>query len=162
MNQSTQMNIDLTIKAKGIANRINNEIANLFNQTDFVSTERKGNIISIKFIKDKKTYELDLEKDYPFKPPVNIKYNGNSYKKSLLNYSEKVQKILKRDYFMECLCCNTLLCGANWMPSCNICHIINEMDKIIKIQKEIIIKILCDEIRFRYLCYFAEFEKYLF
>lgn len=162
MNQSNQMNIDLGIKAKGIANRINNEIANLFNQTDFVSSERKENAISIKIIKDKNIYELDLEKDYPFKPPVNIKYNGNNYKKSLFNYSLKSKKILKSYYFMECLCCNTLLCAGNWTPACNICHIINEIDKIKKIQKEIIIRILCDEIRVKYLCYFAEFEKYLF
>ena len=162
MNQSTQMNTDLGIKAKGISNRINNEIANLFNQSDFVLSERKVNAISIKVIKDKNTYELDLEKDYPFKPPVNIKYNGKDYKRSLHNYSEKAQKILKHDYFMECLCCNTVLCGGNWTPACNICHIINEMDKIKKIQKKIIIKILCDEIRVKYLCYFAEFEKYLF
>jgi hypothetical protein len=163
MNQSKQMNTDLSIKATGIPNRINNEIANLFNQSDFVSSERKGTSISLKIKQGKNTYELDLPSDYPFKTPVNIKYNGNCYKKSLFNHSEKVQKILKTQYHMECLCCNTLLCGSNWMPTMNICHLINEIDKIIKIQKEIIIRLLCDEIRVKYLlCTFAEFEKYLF
>ena len=161
MNQSNKMNTDLGVKVRGIPNRINSEIINLFNQSDFVSSERKGTSISIKVIKEKNTYEFDLQKDYPFKPPVNIKYNGDDYKKSLFNYSEKMTKILKRNYFMECLCCNTLLCGTNWIPTCNISHIINEIDKITKIQNEVLIILLCDEIREKYLCTFAYFEKYL-
>ena len=156
------MNTDLNNKAKGIANRINNEIANLFNHSNSVLTERNEKSISITIVKEKNTYELDLPSDYPFKSPVNIKYNGSDYKKSLFNYSEKVQKILKRHYYMECLCCNTLLCAANWMPTFNISHIINEVDKITKIQKEVIIRLLCDEIRYKHLCSFAEFEKFLF
>jgi hypothetical protein len=162
MNQSTQMNTDLSIKARGIANRINSEIANLFNQSDFVSSERKGTSILITVINKKKKYEMELPSDYPFKPPKNIKFNGDIYKKSIFNYSEKFRKILKNKYHIECLCCNTLLCGTNWTPACNICHIINEIDKITKIQKEIIIILLCDEIRYKYFCTFAEFEKYLF
>ena len=162
MNQSNQMNTDLSVKARGISNRINSEILNLFNQSDFVSSERKGTSILIKVIKGENTYEFDLQKDYPFKPPVNIRCNGNNYKRSLHNYSENFRKILKNKYHMECLCCNTVLCGTNWTPACNSTHIINEMDKIIKIQKEIIIIILCDDIRSKYLCTFAEFEKYLF
>ena len=116
---------------------------------------------TIKVVKEKNTYELDLQSDYPFKPPINIRYNGIDYKKGLFNYSEKVQKILKKKYCMECLCCNTVLCGSNWTPATNISHLINEMDKITKIQKEIIIIILCDEIRGKFNCYFADFEKYL-
>lgn len=162
MNISNKMNTDLGVKVRGIANRINSEIANLFNQTDFVSSERKGTTIRIKVIKGENIYEFDLHKDYPFKPPNNIRYNGDNYKKSLFNYSEKFRKILKNKYHIECLCCNTLLCGSIWTPACNSSHIINEIDNIIQIQKEIIIILSCDEIREKYSCYFAEFEKYLF
>ena len=163
MNQSKLMNTDLGVKVRGIPNRINREIINLFNQSDFVSSERKGTSISIKVIKEKNTYEFDLQKDYPFKPPVNIKYNGDIYKKSLSNYSENFRKILKNKYHIECLCCNTLLCGTNWTPACNTSHIINEIDKITKIQEEVMIILICDEIRKeKKLCTFAEFEKYLF
>lgn len=155
------MNTDLSIKAKGISNRINNEIANLFNQSEFVSSKRNKNLITIRFIKQENNYQLDLPSDYPFKIPINIKYNGIDYKKSLFTYSDKIKQILKNKYYMDCLCCNTLLCAANWMPSMNLCHIINEMDNMSKIKKEIKIIIICDEIRKKYLCYFAEFEKYL-
>jgi hypothetical protein len=163
MNQSKKMNTDLSVKVRGIPNRINSEIINLFNQTDYVSSERKATSIILTVIKDKNKYEMELQSDYPFKPPKNIKYNGNDYKRSLFNYPEKFRKILKRNYFIDCLCCNTLLCGTNWTPACNSSHIINEIDKIIKIQKEVVIRLLCDEIRKeKKLCIFAEFEKYLF
>jgi hypothetical protein len=162
MNQSKQMNTDLSVKVRGISNRINSEIINLFNQTDYVSSERKGTSVLIKVIKGENIYEFAFQKDYPFKPPINIKFNGDIYKKSLFNHCEKYRKILKNKYHMECLCCNTVLCGTNWTPACNSSHIINEMDKITKIQKEVIIILVCDEIREKYLCTFAEFEKYLF
>lgn len=163
MNQSKQMNTNLGIKAKGISNRINNEIANIFNQSSFVSTERKENsLISVKVVKGKNIYDFDLTHDYPFHPPKNIMINGNNYKQSLNNYSDTFKIVLKKNYGMECLCCNTILCGANWTPACNICHVINEIDTITKIKKEVVIRILCDKIRHKYHCYFAEFEKYLF
>jgi len=162
MNQTKEMNVDLSIKAKGTANRINSEINNVFNQSDFVSMERNETSILVKVVREKNVYEFELQKDYPFKAPINIKYNNREYRKSLYNYSVKVHKILKKRYFMDCFCCNTILSGYNWTPACNISHIINEINKITKIQKEIIIIILCDEIRYKNNCCFAEFEKYLF
>ena len=74
MNQSKQMNTDLGVKVRGIPNRINSEIANLYNQSDFVSSERKENSILITVIKGKNKYEFELSNDYPFKPPKNIIY----------------------------------------------------------------------------------------
>jgi hypothetical protein len=156
------MNTDLSLKVKGIPNRINSEIINLFNQSDLVSSERKAKSILITVIKEKNKYELELSDDYPFKPPKNIIYNGINYKQSISNYSEKIRKILKNKYHINCLCCNTLFCGTNWTPACNISHIINEIYKFSKIKKEIRIIILCDEIRSKFNCCFAEFEKYLF
>jgi len=159
-----QLNTNLSIKATGIANRINNEIAHLFNQFDFVSTERKESSILIKVIKGKNTYEINLQYDYPFRPPSNIIYNGINYKQCLSHCPPKIQKILKNKYNINCLCCDTIICNSNWMPSMNTCHIINEIDKFIKIKKEIKIILLCDEIRTKYRCLseFADFEKYLF
>ena len=42
------LNTDLNIKSKGISARINNEINNLFNQSELVSSERKENTILLK------------------------------------------------------------------------------------------------------------------
>jgi hypothetical protein len=162
MNQSKQMNTDLSIKVKGIPNRINSEIINLFNQSDSVSSERKGTSILIKVIKDKNKYEMELPNDYPFKPPKNILYNENNYKQSLLNCPLRIRKILKNKYYINCLCCDIIICGSNWTPAMNTSYIINEIEKFTKIKKEIKIILLCDEIRDKFNCCFAEFEKFLF
>ena len=53
MNKSNQMNTVLSVKVKEIPNRINSEITNLFNQSDFVSSERKAKSILITVIKGK-------------------------------------------------------------------------------------------------------------
>ena len=79
MNQSKKINTDLSVKIRGIPNRINSEIANLFNQCDFVSSERKEKSIIIKVIKGENKYEMELLYDYPFRPPKNIIYNGVSF-----------------------------------------------------------------------------------
>jgi len=156
------LNVDLSIKAKGIANRINSEFNNLFNQSELVSTYRIRDAISIKIVKDNNVYELILQHDYPFKCPESIYYNGVDYKKHLFSASQRIRKILKQKYNISCLCCDTVISGKNWTPAMNICYIINEIIKMTKIKKEIKFIILCDEIRDKYNCCFAEFEKYLF
>ena len=107
---------------------------------------------------------MELSNDYPFNPPKNIIYNGNNYKQSLSNYSQRIEIKLKNFYNIRCLCCDTIICGSNWLPSMNTSHIINEIYKFSKIKKEIKIRLICDEVRTKYRCLFefADFEKYLF
>jgi hypothetical protein len=156
------LNSDLSVKPKGIPNRINSEIINLFNQGIFVSAKRNKSFITIMFIKDENKYEIDLSHDYPFKPPKNIIYNGLHFKQSLSHWPHKAQSILKNKYNIDCLCCDTIISGSKWTPAINTSHIINEIDKLTKIKKEIKIILMCDTIRNKGKCYFAEFEKYLF
>lgn len=158
-----QFNTDLSIKPHGIPNRINSEINNLFNQCDYVSAERnKDKTIKIIVIKDKNKFEILLSDDYPFRPPKNILYNDINYKHSLSNAPKTIQDILKNKYHINCLCCDTIICGNNWMPAMNTSHVINEIIKLSNIKKEIKIILLCDIVRNKGKCYFAEFEKYLF
>jgi len=159
------LDTDLNNKSKGIKARINNEISHLFDQCRFVLSERNSNnTISLTIKKGKNTYDIVLPNDYPFKIPTNIRHNGRDYKKSLFIHSDKIKILLKRFYNIDCLCCNTIICGSSWMPTMNISLIINEIDKMSKIKKEIKIRLLCDEVRARYGCLFefADFEKYLF
>jgi hypothetical protein len=156
------LNTDLSVKPKGIPNRINSELNNLFNQGIFVSAKRNTTSITIIFIKDENNYEIDLSYDYPFKPPKNILYNGIHFKESLSRWPLKAQQILKNKYNIGCLCCDTIISGTKWTPAINTCHIINEIDKLTKIKKIIKIILTCDRVRNKGKCYFAEFEKYLF
>ena len=57
------LNVDLSNKAKGVPNRINSEINNVFNQSDFVSTERKETSILVKVIREKNIYNFQKSKN---------------------------------------------------------------------------------------------------
>ena len=156
------LDTNLDNKVKGPKARVNNEIIHLFNQCDYVSSNRNSNnTISLTVRRGKKKYELDFPKDYPFKIPTNVCYNGHDYKKSLFTSSEKIKNILKNIYHIDCLCCHTILC-SEWGPMNNVSQIINEMDKMTQFKKEIRIRLNCDMVRDKFRCYFAEFEKYLF
>ena len=162
INQINQLNTNLSIKQIGIKARINNEITHLFNQCQKVSAEHDNNTVLLKIKNNNKTYEMKLPPDYPFKSPINIYYNKINLKESLFKCPPRVKNILKRNYNLRCLCCDTIFCETNWIPTMNICYLINEIDKIIQIKKEIKIRISCDMIRDNFNCCFAEFEKYLF
>ena len=156
-----ELNEDLTKKVRGVEMRIHNEIANIFNQCQSVSYEwMTDKSIALTVRRNSNIYEIRL-KDYPFKIPTNVRYNGIDYKQSLMTSSDKIKNIMKTMYRVDCLCCSTILC-AEWTPVNNIAQILNEMDKMSRIKKEIRIRLNCDYVRDRYKCYFAEFEKYLF
>ena len=116
--------------------------------------------IVIQIIKGEKTYEMDLPKDYPFTIPTNVKVNGYDYKKSLVTSSPTILNYLKTKHNIECLCCSTILCSA-WGPCKNISNIINEINNVSIIKKDIQLRLICDIVRNKGKCYFAEFEKYL-
>ena len=161
-NQIIKLNTNLSIKQTGTKGRINNEIAILFNQCQKISAEHNNNDILLKIKNNNNTYEMKLPLDYPFRPPTNVLYNGINYKEKLSNSPERIKNILKYNYNVNCLCCDTLLCATNWIPTMNICNLINEIDKITQIKKEIKIRLSCHIIRDKFNCCFAEFEKYLF
>lgn len=165
MNQSNilnKLNTNITIKPSGMKIRINNEITHLFNQCQKVTVENDNNTILLKIKNNNKVYQMRLPSDYPFKLPTDILYNGINFKETLSNYPERIKNILKHYYNINCLCCDTIFFGKNWSPTINICYIINEIDKIIQIKKEIKIILSCEMIRDKFNCCFAEFEKYLF
>ena len=153
-------NTDISIKSTGIKARVNNEINNLFNQCEFISIERLQTGIAIKIIKNENIYEMVLLTDYPFTVPINVKVNGFDYKKSLFTSSNKILNYLKTIYNIKCLCCHTIIC-SEWTPCKNIGSIINEIIGFSKIKKEIKLRLICDMVRNKGKCYFAEFEKYL-
>ena len=103
---------------------------------------------------------MDLPTNYPFVIPTNVQVNGLDYKKSLFTCSYKILNYLKSIYKIECLCCSTILC-SEWTPGNNIGNIINEIIKMAKIKKDIQLRLICDMVRHKGKCYFAEFEKYI-
>lgn len=150
------------IKPKGCYRRLMNEITDLMIQCDSVKFTNVENGFNLDIMNDNNRYRLLIPKDYPFRIPQNVYYNDIDYKTLFYNNMIEVNKYLLKYYYKECFCCSSLLCAGNWTPCINICKIINEINENIRIMQEINYRILCDEIRYKYKCYFADIEKYLF
>ena len=113
--------------------------------------------ISINYTDDDKMYldiktqkgnilHFNISKDHPFKPPIleiqtthgsyNYREQLNAIPKSIYYYLYYPQDLFVRDKIDSfiskdsiCLCCKSLLCGANWSPAITIYNIINEIEQ---------------------------------
>lgn len=158
------LNTDLFFKEKGIKHRISCEINNLFLQcgnNDSVSIEPIDNKYMVKVILNNNTYKFVLPVSYPFKQPEEIFYNNNNYNKILSTNTDKIRYYLIKIYGKTCLCCSSLTCGVNWMPSIPLSALINEINTNVKLKKDLLLYILCDYIKIKYKCHFAYIESYL-
>ena len=153
---------DLSIKHKSHKMRLTSEFTNLIGQCDSLTYVHNNNGFDITIIIKNNVYKLFVSQDYPFKMPINVYYNGVEFNKYIYGDYLEIKKYLKKYYHIDCLCCRSLLCGSNWTPMINIAKIINEINDVVRIRKEITYRILCDQIRDKYRCYFVELEKYLF
>ena len=106
---------------KRIYNEINNskEIKN----AEFDEETRK-----LSFIHGKNnnyiTFIMPL--NYPFYPPKNFRMNYKHVNYHIMGNSTMIYKYFK----IDCICCYTILCTANWSPSVTIEKILKEYDLI--------------------------------
>ena len=150
------------IKPKGCMARLMNELSLIIMQSHSVTCTNINNGHNIEIQIDNNKYSLFLCADYPFKIPQNVCYNNIEYKTLLYDNRPEINKYLLKYYNKECFCCSSLLCGVNWSPCTNILKIINEINQNIKIKQEINYRLISDELRKKYKCYFVDFESYLF
>ena len=143
-----------------IKSRISNEINNLIFQCSSVKIEKEDNEYLITVKNNNNYYEILLPVDYPFKPPKYIYVNKVNYNQILCISEEKIKKYLFKFYCIKCLCCYSLI--NNWSPVRCLCNIINDIDYIITIKKKLYIKILCDQIKYKYGFEFLDIDEYLF
>ena len=54
------------------------------------------------------------------------------------------------------------MCADNWSPLYFMSHVINNIDNILKIKRELYLHILCEMIKYKYNCEFLYIDKYLF
>lgn len=145
-----------------IKSRISNEISNLIFQCSSVKIEKNDNEYLITVDNNNNTYEILLTVDYPFKPPKHIYVNKVNYNKILVISEEKIKKYLFKYYGIKCLCCYSIINNNNWTPIRFLCNIINDIDQVLNIKKNLYIKILCDKIKYKYGFQYLNIEEYLF
>ena len=102
-----------------------------------------------------------IDKKYPFSPPI-YHYNNHSYLHYLSLPSPKFVNVLKTLYNKSCLCCTSLYCKYNWSPAIKLHIFIDELSKIKKYKRNIVYKLLCDQIKRIFLNDDIPIERFLF
>jgi ubiquitin-protein ligase len=88
-----------------------------------------------------------LNENYPFVPPVvQIRNKNNQSYFSFMKMPNSNRMLQKLKIFTgnDCLCCNTILC--NWNPSYRIEKLMDEIERVNQIKRQIKYSILLDEI----------------
>ncbi len=109
-------------------------------------------------------------RSYPFKPPKNIKINYRDYNSFLKIYSlntiEQIREVYKKYYkkklIENCLCCSSISCFANWVPTMKIINVVKEIQTLKKIRRAIIDKLLASKIIKKYLINDFGFSEYFY
>ena len=164
---NTGLNTDLSLwrnncKNPSMKSRIISEIGNMMYQCDNINLKIINDEYNISIKYKNKIFDIILSNDYPFKIPLSVIVNGRDYRQILSTNEPKINEYLKKYYYIGCLCCFSIMCPDNWMPTYNISHVINDMMKNIRIKRELLLYILCDNIKIKYRCYFLNIEEYLF
>lgn len=139
--------------------RIMNEISELYSKNyDNISLIKENNN-DIVILRKKNEYKFVLDSSYPFNKPKFFYINNINYSK-ILSINIKLSRYLKKIYGIDCLCCNSLNCNSKWSPCNRLLHFIEEFNKNILIKKDIYQRYICDIIKKKYNCEFADIESY--
>lgn len=145
------------MESKHILKRIKREVellvsSNICLEDQFeINTDNNEYTVSIKNIIDNKNYEFKISNYHPFKPPklfINKKLITFHHDKIL---SEKFRGSLIKYTGIECFCCETILCSNNWCPHFTLKDIIDDINKYCDARHQIVIRIIVDVIKRKYL-----------
>jgi ubiquitin-protein ligase len=107
-------------------------------------------------------YGFIISSNYPFTPPK-IFFQNKPYLEFLkTSYEPNFRKIFKRIVGQECFCCHSVNCSGNWSPGLTLDKIIGEVKWIKNKRRQIIIKLLADKIKLRYLIDDINLDEWLF
>jgi len=118
-----------------------------------------GEVLIINIVLDKKTdiFTFHICNNYPFRAPKQVYINYKRYISYLKLESPKTlneikQVVLKhKNIMLDCLCCSSLACAAQWSPAIKFKNIINEFYYYKKIRRGIINKLFASKILNKYL-----------
>lgn len=145
------------ITIDGVRRRIKNEIEKLLKENICIEDDIKidkyndiGYSIEFKNLKDNKYYKFIISNYYPFNAPkiyINDKYILFYHQIKNLEFNI----LLKKYTGIECFCCETILCANNWSPIFTFNHILNDINRYKNARHEIIVRIIVDVIKRKYL-----------
>ena len=128
----------------------------------FNNDDKLDAIIHVKDRPKNRAYTFILENRYfPFRTPQTL-LNNKPFIEFLNTNSDYERNLLKQLYGIECFCCQSLNCPINWAPSITLNRIIDEIDMIFNIRKNILNKIIADKIKAKYLIEDIDLNSWLF
>jgi hypothetical protein len=71
-------------------------------------------------------------------------------------------KNLKKYTGIQCFCCETILCSNNWGPQFTIKNILDDINKYRDARREVIVRIIVDIIKRKYLIYDTNIIEWLY
>lgn len=156
---------DIDLNSTSLKRRLLNEIGTLYTQCSEIHVVKKDGGDIIHLTHNNHRYVFKITETYPFHPPKRITINGVPMKVAVSISENRFTPYLNKFYGGFCVCCMSVLGnGGLWGPAIRITHLINEIEMVIRMKKEILLRVLCDTIRDKYGCLadFADFESYLF
>lgn len=153
----------LLINMPSLRKRIKREINLLTNQnicvednvviksiTSYNTKNITDYMIEFKNLNDQKYYKFMVPLHYPFKPPklfINNKSINLYYKIDNIEFNNALIKYNK----LQCFCCNSLLCPEIWSPQFTFINILNDVNKVKTICREIAFRVIINVIKRKYL-----------
>lgn len=78
--------------------------------------------------KNKSSLYVELDKNYPFRPPTIVKINNKHYDHTSWSLTKNISDSILKDYNIKCLYCDSIMCANNWKPSLTIHDVIKEYE----------------------------------
>lgn len=152
----------ITLIPKSLNRRIKRECKEMENKCDECIVEYTdiGDIL-VSFKRKKYIYRFNLSINYPFIAP-RLTINGLNQNELFDLKTNRFRHILKYITGMDCLCCNTYLCGNNWSPGVTLERVIYQIEEYKTIKYKIFIKLILDKIKNKYLNRDIELDFWLF
>jgi ubiquitin-protein ligase len=152
------MKQDLSIISIGfLRNRIKREVDKLIKMNKCIDDDIKifkendiEYLIEFRNLDDNKYYKFLISNNYPFIPPkIFINEKSIMLNHEIKNLAFKIS--LKKYTGIECFCCETILCRNNWNPAFTFINVLNDINKFRDARRQIIVRIIIDVIKRKYL-----------
>ena len=164
-NNDTQIEL---ITHKCLKSRIKNEYKELskkYKNIKIVWNEELNNVVVEiqELVKDdeKNIFTFVVDRNYPFHSPK-FYFNNEPYSHYLKLPSQRFSELLKKFINKICLCCSSLDCKYNWCPGVKLRMFIDELQKIRQYKRNIVYKLLADQVKDKYLIDDVDLDSYLF
>jgi len=151
---------------KVIARRLKKEHTELIKTCNKIIIEHNetGELFFNVYKQEKKylnLYSFKITLNYPFTPPI-LKINGNPSNEFYNLPTNRFRQGLKFIKGINCMCCHSYLCNSNWSPAYTINNIIKQVEEYKQIKFNIVLKIISDKIKEKYLIEDIDLYSWLF